>query len=1301
MFIIIFEEKLQFFITLKQVQNRLFSMIKKVLLVFAMLLTTLITAQTTKKFTINWKDITIGTSGSTKIQIPGFDEANFDFDEENRVSYTTFWEESKPINSNTAKVINVVYKEISKQELKGLKTSTIPSKLNFEAYTITSRGKNKGYLKFFPILKEGNTFKKVTEFTVSYETTRSYASKTNKIATSSSVLASGDWFKFEISETGVYKLTPEFLQGLGINVSEVDPSTIKIYGTGGRMLPLRNSENNFFDLQENAIQLVGGEDGAFSGNDYILFYGIGSEGYTAESETNLNLYQDETYYFVTYGGLPGRRIGNYTEPADPATVFINSFTDYQFYEVDEENLVKVGRRWFGDRFDITSSRAYRFNFPNLITTEPLELKVLGAAISGSPSTLNVTFNNQPVASLNFSAITSTTLASGKEISEDVISNTDQIAVQLDYINNGNPEAVGYLDYVSVKGQRGLIGTGNQMEFYYEDAATLDGIGQYTISNASSISQVWDVTDTDGIVSISNPSSQNTLSFKAGMGEVRKYVALVENDYLQPLNTQNSRVSNQNLKGEIFLNEQGQFQDLDYLMITNQTLLSQANRLAEFHRSTNGYHIKVVTLDHIYNEFSNGKRDIGAIRNFVRYIYENASTPESRLKYLCLFGDGSVDYKDRLQGNNNMVPTFESLPSFSLITSFASDDFYGCMDPIEGTMSGGDQLDIAVGRILADTPLLAETMVTKIIDYNSRKSFGRWRNTMMLVADDVDVNWEETIQRNLNELGDELVARKPFINLNKVFADSYQQESSAAGNRYPQVNKAISTGIENGAIVLNYFGHGGEDGLAKEFIVTKSDINGLSNTNKYPLIITVTCEYTKFDNPLRPTVGELTFWNANGGAIALVTTTREVIVTFGISVNDRLTGFLFPDGDEYPSVAEALRQLKNTYTTNSRRVVFYFGDPAMKLPIPKPEVKLTRINDVPIDQPVDTLKALSRIKISGEVVDPSGNLINNYNGVLSTTIYDKEIQRTTLANDFVTNSSGEIIKLDYNTLGSIVFRGQASVINGLFDVEFVVPRDIAIPVGNGKVSFYSSRNDVLEDQTGVDQRVLIGGVNENAPEDNTGPQIQLFMNDESFISGGVTNNAPVLIAKLQDENGINTASGIGHDISAILDGDDANPFILNEFYETELDDFTKGVVNFKFSDLEPGLHTLTFKGWDVYNNSSTQEIQFVVSDDSGLRLTNVLNYPNPFVSNTEFWFEHSGGVNDILEVQVQVFTVSGKVVWTMNQTVTGRTSYTDEIQWNGRDDFGDRLGKGVYVYKISVKSTLTNQRVEKFEKLVIL
>ncbi|NNM22230.1 MAG: type IX secretion system sortase PorU, partial [Flavobacteriaceae bacterium] len=620
--------------------------------------------------------------------------------------------------------------------------------------------------------------------------------------------------------------------------------------------------------------------------------------------------------------------------------------------------------------------------------------------------------------------------------------------------------------------------------------------------------------------------------------------------------------------------------------------------------------------------------------------------------------------------------------------------------VDGTVEA--KLDVVVGRILADEVPLANTLVDKIIAYSDKASYGNWRNSFVLISDDVDEVYEyRSLEVTLDSIGDRVTAEKPYINVKKIHSDAFRQETSAGGNRYPEVNEAIINSIEVGTLIVNYFGHGGEDGLAKEFIFTKTDGQNLQNRNRFPCIVTVTCEFTKFDNPLRETGGELTYWNRDGGAISLITTTRSIGVQLGVSFNLLLAEELFGFGLNVPATpAEALAETKNQISDDGRRVIFYVGDPAMPLAFPRQSARITTLNDVPIGQATDTLKALSRVKFGGEVVDAAGNVLNNYNGVLEAKVFDKDLQRQTLANDGVRDSDGNLLIMEFKTLGEVIFNGQATIRNGTFEFEFVVPKDIQIPVGNGKVSLYAEKDAALEDQTGYNLDILVGGLNENAPEDNTGPTIQLFMNDESFVSGGITNDSPFLIAKLEDENGINTASGIGHDLIAILDGDEANPIVLNEYYQADVDDFTKGMANYKLRNLEEGLHTLTLKAWDVYNNSATGEIQFVVFGDDKLEIQRVLNYPNPFVDYTEFWFEHNRPTEP-LEIQVQVFTVTGKVVRTMNRTIMTDGGQSRDIVWDGRDDFGERIGKGVYVYKLTVKSTLTNQQVEKFEKLVIL
>jgi hypothetical protein len=1281
-------------------------MMRKAILIIVLLGFPLLSMGQNRTIVIDWEEKSVSPSSFASNVSPSEQstESGISFNLEltkERCMFDFQWEDSRYINPNSVRISGISYGTLSNAEINSIDKKNIPNSPSFSIRSTTGRDKIFSIVSIVPIVNDNGIFKKIRSFSISY----SYEAQRragNRIPLSNSVLANGDWYKFKVEKTGIHKVDKNFLNDLGMNTDGIDPRTIKIYGHGGKTLPFINEQNTSFDLPENAIQVIGEEDGSFDGQDYILFYGISTIGYDEQNETNINPYSDETYYYVTAGGNSGRRVQPLSEPGGTPTLTIDRFNNYEFHELDEVSPAKVGRRWFGNRFDIENEQSYEFQFPNIISGTPMEVDIRLAAASEISTSMAISVNGTSVDPVIFGPIDDPKLLDTSNFFGEIPANGETVTVDLTYNNSGNPSSIGYLDYIRIGALCRLTGTGEQLLFRYNDAAGQSGVAEYVISNGSQFSQVWDVTNPQNIAFKNNENSAATMSFKTFLGEKREYVAINPNDFYLPVRGPETRVANQDIKGSIFKDESGNFKDIDYLIVTAPFLIQPALKLARHRRDVGGLNVKVVTTDKIYEEFSSGRQDITAIRNLIKYIYDNASSPNKRIKYVCLFGDASIDYKDRISGNNNIVPVYHRYESESTFFSYMSDEYYAMMDPQDGSMALSDKSDIAMGRILADEVGLANSMVDKIIDYSSKSAYGNWRNNFVLISDDADNRSDSRLQFDLNSLGDQISAEKPFINVKKIHMDAYQQETSAGGNRYPEVNEAVSNAIEVGALVINYFGHGGEDGLAKEFIFTKEQAEELKNKDKYACVVTVTCEFTKFDNPQRITAGELTYWNREGGAIALITTTRSISVGTGIDYNIELAPELFGFGtNNINPPAEALRIARNRITGSDKYVVFFIGDPSMPLAFPKQQVRLTTLNDVPIGQATDTLKALSKIKIGGEVTDEFGNLYSNYSGVLEGKIYDKNVERQTLGNDGTTQTpGGPLIIMTFTTLGEILFNGQATVAGGKFEFEFVVPRDIQIPVGKGRVSLYSQRNNELIDQTGADLTLNVGGLNENAPEDNMGPQIRLFMNDESFVNGGITNDSPILIAKLEDENGINTASGIGHDITAILDGDEANPIVLNEYYQANVDDYTKGETTYRLRDLEEGLHTLTLKAWDVYNNSSTMDIQFIVAGNDKLEITRVLNYPNPFVNYTEFWFNHNRPFEP-LEVQVQVFTVTGKIVWTKNQLISTDGFLSRDIVWDGKDDFGDKIGKGVYVYKITVKSTLTNQQIEKFEKLVIL
>ena len=1110
-----------------------------------------------------------------------------------------------------------------------------------------------------------------------------------------SVLSTGDWFQFSVDTTGVFKIDRSLLQQIGISTNGLNPKKIKIYGNGGSLLPVLNSDIRFDDLQENAIYIAGEGDGSFDANDYILFYAQGPHDWDVDSSSSSathrqNIYSDEAYYFITVSNDDGKRIQEKTPITTTASKQIVTFDDYTFYEKEERNLIAAGTQWFSNTdFNIENIQNFKILFPNAVAGATVSIAVRAVSTSISPSSMSVKVNGQDLYDLNFSSASTTDKAKTSQRTVSIVNSADVLDVSITYNNNGNPSATAFLDYIEIVGKKELIAASNQFSFRSFEQANSTGAVAYRIENNSAIFQVWDVSDHVAPKTIQNNSTDNNFTFIANGGTLEEYQVLNQNDYYTPKALQNGRVANQNLHA---------LKDLNYIVITNTELSSEAQRLADYHQENSGLTTKVIILDDIYNEFSSGSKDITGIRDFLRHLYLTNSSEEKKLKYVCFFGDASYDYKDRIIGNNNIVPVKLSENSFNLANSWVTDDFYVMLGETAGGMNSSDQIDVASSRIPVSTLSEAKEVVDKILSYYNKISLGDWRNTITMLADDIDATGEQVLQAGVESIADEIKDSKPIFNINKIYLNNYVQENSSGGERYPEVNEAITNAIEKGTLVFDYFGHGGEDGFASEKILTKSQIQGFNNPNTLPLLITVTCDFSRFDNPNRITAGELTLLKANGGAASMITTTREVFIYTGQLFNERLIRVLLEFKDEDLTIAESLVATKNAFSNSQKFFIFHFGDPAMKLAIPKPNVRVTqmKINDTIVSSTDDwLLKGLTKVSFKGEVLNDANELFSGFKGTLSTTVFDKIIDKTTLDND----NFG--ITMTFDTQDSKIFRGKSTVTNGEFEFGFIVPKDIKFAEGKGKLSFYASDSINNIDRAGYNIDIIVGGIDENAADDTVGPEIKLYMNDESFIDGGNTNASPNLIAVLSDLSGINTSiTAVDHDIIGVLDGDNTNPIILNDFYETELNDFTKGKVTYKLRDLEVGPHTLKIKAWDTYNNSSELTLNFVVVSDAVLNLENVLNYPNPFVNYTEFWFNHNKP-NENLEVQVQIFTVSGKLVKTINQNIPNAETLVRSISWNGLDDFGNKIGKGVYVYKLRVKATASGLVSEKYEKLVIL
>ncbi len=1071
-------------------------------------------------------------------------------------------------------------------------------------------------------------------------------------------LAEGTWVRISVTEAGIYRLTYQDLVNMQLPVSGILSSSLKIHGYGG-MLPEIAGEERYDDLPEIAITVVDGGDNRFDPGDYLLFYSPGPDEWKYHIPDSVwiykeNIYSDYTYYFVRISDEAGKRIANAGQPGSANTV-INFYNYRAVVNPELYNLIKSGRGWYGDLFDIVTSRDYAFPEASLKPKTDINIRFSAVARSFKGSNFKLMLNGvehylpiQPVQSdytTNFAYIATTRF----------IQQAPQAFNTLKVVYNKSAGADnGWLNFVEINAVA-LLRYNNEQYFFRNNV--LRGNVEYSVSDVPAGIMVWDITDPQSPQFVKGALQGNTYLFKAYADTIREYVMFDPGKAKSPSFVE--KVSNQNLHG---------MPTPDMLIIAPDIFINEAYRLATFHANHDGLSVSVVTPQAIYNEFSSGAQDISAIRDFIKMLWHKAE-PANKPRYVLLFGDASFDYKDRLADNTNFVPTYQSPESLHPVTSLATDDFFVSIDDREGGNSN-DIIDIGIGRLPVISEKQATMAVDKIIHYTTARELvnGDWRNVIAFVADDEDGNVHmaqaDSLARIINSLW-------PQYNTDKIFLDAFVQETLAGGQRSPEANAAINERVNKGALLINYTGHGGETGWTKEEILQVKDINGWRNYNRLPVFMTATCEFSRYDDPTRVSGGEYAFLNDKGGAIALFTTARPTFGTpnFTLAKNFYETA-LQPMNGRMPRLGDIIRLSKqrSSATDNTKKFVL-LGDPAMTMAYPEYKVISTGVPD--------TIRALDKVTITGMVTDEDGNKLNNFNGTVIPTVYDKASEITTYGSEGNTAMSFFLRR-------NIIYKGKAEVKNGDFSFTFIVPRDIAYQYGTGKISYYAT--DGVSDASGQDSDMIVGGFTDNAITDFEGPLVDLFINDSSFVNGGITDENPVLLAYVADESGINTiGNGIGHDITAILDGDTQNPMILNDYYQAEVNSFSRGIIRYPVFGLDPGPHTLTLKLFDVYNNSSETTLNFIVAGGSDIILSELAAWPNPVRDFVNFTIEHNQAGTE-MQVTFNLYDVSGKKIIEKENTILPEGYRTLIYNWDGTADGIKRVTSGFYIANIKIQTS---------------
>ncbi len=1194
--------------------------------------------------------------------------------------------------------------------------------LNVETNITRQRNGFTAKVSFVPIVKRGNRFERLVEAELSVtHLPRPDIRPRDPQGTTVSVLNDGDIYKFAVTETGMYRLTYDFLKNkLGIaNLDNIDPRTIKIFGNGGGMLPTYVGANRMDDLEENHILVAGEADGKFDAGDYILFYGEGADKWlfnetNSEFDLQKNLYDTQNFYFVKISPGNGLRLQN--QASLPTTGFTSTaFNDFARFEQDKVNLLYdwgvrtsksqgSGQKWYGDWFRTAREYTYDnlFSFPNIVTETPAKIKAEMALRATRNSAFTLEINGRTLTSSQAGRISvlsgegdnETNYANTASINTTFSLSTPGVSIKVRYPNPAGSEdgSEGWLDFIQLNVRRRLIMSGNQMAF--RDVETLAyPNATFQLQNANSNLLIWDITNPLHPLNQEFTLNGNNLSFGVTTDVLKTFIAFDRNFNFPPPEAV-GKIANQNLHG---------IDNVHMVIIYHPDFASEAQRLADHRSNHSNLNVALARIDQVYNEFASGRQDVAAIRDFAKMLYERSND----FRYLLLMGDGSFDHKNIYNNGGNFIPVYET-ESFNPIFAFPSDDFYAILTGTNANDPLINDLNIAVGRLPVKSLAEAQAVVNKIIQYDTTsESLSDWRNRVAFVADDEDFNQHV---RDADNIAEDILKENPFLNINKIYLDAFPQVSASGGDRFPAAKEELNRSIFKGVLAVTYLGHGGEKGWAQERVLEISDITNWDNGDHLPLFITATCSFTGYDNPTFTTAGEETLLNPRGGAIALLTTVRAVYANQNADLTEVALQKIFDKSNgSYESLGEALRLAKNSITNpsttvNSRKFSL-IGDPSLQLAIPQLNIQTTRINLQEVSElSADTIRALQRVTVEGMVTNANGQQLNSFNGIVYPTVFDKRTTTSNLVQDV--NIPRPSRPFDFKVQRNIIFKGRASVTNGAFQFTFVVPRDINYQYGAGKISYYASNESDMTDAAGSYEKVIIGGTSDGLNDDQ-GPAVEVFMNTEDFVFGGMTNANPTLLVKLEDQNGINVVgNSIGHDLEAVLNGNTQNSFLLNDFYESDLDDFKRGAVRYPLFNLPEGRHEIRVTAWDVANNTAQGYTEFFVAAAGEVALEHVLNYPNPFTDRTCFQFDHNLAGQQ-LDVMIQIFTVSGRLVKTIEQNILsdGALRLSDCIQWDGRDDYGDRLARGVYLYKVKVRTNIGGAASisgeSDFEKLVIL
>lgn len=1120
---------------------------------------------------------------------------------------------------------------------------------------------------------------------------------------SSSVLAKGEWVKIRVKETGIYKLTYEALIGMGFS----NPSQVQVHGYGGEMLSENFLLPTIDDLPQLSVWVEKGNDGIFNNGDYILFYAKGpikNEYYSIDEKFNHinNPYSDYGYYFITESNTATRQMSAVPLTRSYEKEF-DTFNDWAIYENEWVNIGKTGRELYGEDFSYNNSQNFTLKTPGIANSNAyINVNFIAKATAATPVTVRINGGN---------ILTGTVPKSdgeydhaGEAYIKGIWSEGKQETntVNITYAATGHSNS--RLNYIRINYDRILKLYGAYTLFRNTDATGKQA--KYSVSGINQHVKIWNITDNENIREAKTEITGNSLYFTSHDTSLQEFVVLdVTQKDAFPTPDIIGKIPNQNLH---------QLQQTDMVIITHPDFIEQAERIADLHRMHDNLRVHVVTTDAVYNEFSSGTPDATAYRRFMKMFYDRGKKigdEKEMPRYLLLFGDGTFDNRSlqkdiwNTREKADKILTYQSYNSISKSNSCVIDDYFGFLNDEDG-WSGIGTLNpsfdtnfkkalvcLGIGRLPVRNITEAKNVTDKIINYVINPVSGAWKNNVCFIADDND-NFSHMIQADQVATDCFENTNKEFI-VNKIYLETFKKAATSSGYTYPDANIKLKNLLRSGLLMFNYTGHAMPSYLATEQIYTKDDASTMQ-TSVYPLFITATCEFSRFDDN-ETSAGEHALLNPKGGGIALFSTTRVVYPAENCSINKQLCTKLFVESSNYDHMrlGDALRlakkhliEKKQDLSLNKLSYIL-LGDPALKLALPEYTAAITTVNNHDAFEETKTFGAGESITISGQITDPNGNRQSDFSGLTHLTLYD--------AKEILYQPSGKKV---YDR-SRVLYSGKEFVSNGEFTTTFIIPKDMSYSYETGRMNIYAIDPETKKEANGYYENFLLGGTNPTGGEDINPPKIhRIYLNNPEFTSNNKVNSSPVFFAEVEDETGINISGhGIGHDPVVIIDNSAYMHYGINEYFIAETGNSRKGSFKYNIPTLSPGKHLLTFRVWDIMNNSSVSMLNFEVEENLSPKIFDLFVHPNPAKTVANFYLKHDRPDSNIT-VKIDVFNLTGTKLWSFEDSNYSETFNVVPIEWKLTTDSGSKIPPGVYIYRASISSDESSESTES-KKLIVL